>query len=235
VPDVKPPPAFQRIKTFVLEKIESGAWAEGTAIPAEEALAKTFSVSRMTVNRALRELSDEQVLRRVQGSGTFVAPRKVQAMLLEIHNIADEVAARGHVHRSELQKLERCKADEALATEFAVPLLYGLFHSVVVHFENDLPIQVEDRYVNPALAPDYLSYDLQGHTANEYLTRVAPLQAVRFTLEATMPTVGISALLAMPSGEPCLVLKRQTTSQGQVASYATLWHPASRYQFGGSF
>lgn len=228
-------PAFQRIKTFVIEKIDTGVWAEGSAIPGEEALAKTFGVSRMTVNRALRELSDEQRLRRVQGSGTFVAPRKVQAMLLEIHNIADEVAGRGHLHRSELQKLERCKADDALAATFGVPLNASLFHSVVVHFENDQPIQLEDRYVNPALAPDYLSYDFQGHTANEYLMRVAPLQAVRFTLEATMPSAATAALLTMPVNEPCLVLKRQTTSKGQVASYATLWHPASRYRFAGNF
>jgi hypothetical protein len=34
--------------------------------------------------------------------------------------------------------------------------------------------------------------------------------------------------------EPCLVLRRRTRSQGQVASVSALWHPASRYQFAGS-
>ncbi|WP_295959502.1 histidine utilization repressor [Rhodoferax sp.] len=228
-------PAFERIKRHVLAQIASGVWREGDAIPAEESLAKTFGVSRMTVNRALRELSAEQVLRRVQGSGTFVAPRKYQAMLLQLHNIADEVVGRGHVHRSELHRLERCKADEVLAAQFGVPLQSTLFHSVVVHFENDQAIQVEDRYVNPIVAPDYLSYDFQGHTPNEYLMRVAPLQAVRFTIEANMPTAALCGLLDMAATDPCLVLKRQTQSQGHVASCATLWHPASRYQFAGAF
>lgn len=235
VPSASSVPAYQRIKTYVIENIEQGAWEEGTAIPAEEALAKTFGVSRMTVNRALRELSDEQVVRRVQGSGTFVSPRKYQAMLLQIQNIANEVAGRGHVHRSELQTLERCKADEVLAVQFGVALNYALFHSVVVHFENDQPIQLEDRYVNPAIAPDYLTYDFQSHTPNEYLMRVAPLQGVRFTIEASMPLAPIASLLDIEENEPCLVLKRQTISKGRVASSATLWHPASRYQFGGGF
>lgn len=227
--------AFQRVKTYVLEHIEKGQWIEGSAIPGEEALARSFAVSRMTVNRALRELSDEGVLHRVQGSGTFVAQRKYQSIVLEIRNIADEVAARGHTHRSELQLLERCRADDSLTPQFNLPPQSVLFHSVVVHFENDMAIQVEDRYVNPLVAPDYLTYDFQGHTANEYLTRVAPLQGVRFTLEACMPPPHIRTMLSCDSSEPCIVLKRQTLSMGQTASVATLWHPGSRYQFAGSF
>ena len=53
-------PAFQRIKDHVLQQIQSGVWQEGQAIPSEAALVKQFNVARMTVNRALRELSDEK-------------------------------------------------------------------------------------------------------------------------------------------------------------------------------
>ena len=97
----KAPSGFQTIKTYVLEQIHSGVWKEGDLIPGEEALAKTFGLSRMTANRAIRELSDEQVVERKQGSGTYVAQQKYQSTLVEIRNIADEIAARGHVHRSE--------------------------------------------------------------------------------------------------------------------------------------
>lgn len=228
-------PIYQSIKQHVLDKILDGSWLEGASIPSEQSLAKSFDVSRMTVNRALSELSNEGVLNRVQGSGTFVAQRKYQAMLLQIQNIADEVKARGHVHRSDLQLLERCKANEFLAGQFGLPLHSPLFHSVVIHFENDLAIQVEDRYVNPMVAPEYMTHDFQSHTPNEYLMQVAPLQAVHFTIEASMPPEHICSMLHCVSTEPCLVLKRQTYSQSQTASYATLWHPAARYKFAGSF
>lgn len=228
-------PAFRRVKAHVLKQIQTGVWKEGDAIPGEEALAREFGVSRMTVNRALRELSDERTVERVQGSGTFVAQQKYQATLVEIRNIAEEIAARGHRHRSELHKLERVKADESLARAFGLAPGAGLFHSVVVHFENDLPIQVEDRHVNPAVAPDYLAQDFATQTPNAYLMRVAPLQGVSFVIEACAPPAGVSEMLAMPPGEPCLVLRRQTRSMGSVASMAALWHPASRYQFTGSF
>ena len=41
--------------------------------------------------------------------------------------------------------------------------------------ENDQPIQVEDRHVNPEVAPDYLTQDFTSQTPNAYLMRVAPL------------------------------------------------------------
>lgn len=106
---------------------------------------------------------------------------------------------------------------------------------MVVHFENDVPIQIEDRYVNPAVAPDYLSQDFASQTPNAYLVRVAPLQGVSFSIEASMPTPEVAELLRMEVTEPCLVLRRRTRSQGQVASVSALWHPASRYQFAGNF
>jgi len=228
-------PAYQQIKDHVLAQIQNGVWKEGDAIPGEEALAREFGVSRMTVNRAIRELSDEQIVERVQGSGTFVAQQKYQATLVEIRNIAEEIAARGHQHRSELHRLERVKAGELLARSFGLKPEATLYHSVVVHFENGVPIQVEDRHVNPQVAPDYLSQDFNTQTPNAYLMRVAPLQGVSFVIEAVLPPPAVAEMLAMPATEPCLVLRRQTRSMGRVATVAAMWHPASRYQFAGTF
>ncbi len=232
---VESAPAFQRIKSHVLTQIHAGVWREGEAIPAEETLAREFGVSRMTVNRAIRELSDEQIVERVRGSGTFVAQQKYQATLVEIRNIADEIAARGHRHRSELHLLRRMRAGEALARRFELKAGAALFHSIVVHFEDDEPIQVEDRHVNPAVAPDYLGQDFTSQTPNAYLMRVAPLQGVSFEIEACAPPAEVGELLKMPAGEPCLVLHRRTHALGQVASVAAMWHPASRYRFAGRF
>ena len=162
-------PAFQRIKNLILESIQTGVWKQGQAIPSELALAKQFGVSRMTVNRAMRELTQEQVLTRVQGSGTFVAQQKYQTTLVEINSIAKEIRARGHAHRSELFLLEKSKASEALAAEFSVAANTYLYHSVMLHFENDEPIQVEERWVNPSVAPEYLQQDFSRTTPNEYL------------------------------------------------------------------
>jgi len=227
-------PIFQRIKDFLLAQIGAGAWKEGDVIPSEQALVKQFGVSRMTVNRAVRELTAEGVLTRRQGAGTYVAAQKYQATLLEIKSIADEVRARGHAHRSVLQLLERAKASDLQALAFDLPAGHELYHSIIVHFENGVPIQVEDRWVNPICAPEYMVQDFSQVTPNEYLVRAAPLQAATYSIEALVPPREVAEMLAMDARQPCLVLKRQTQSAGRVASLATMWHPGHRYQFGGS-
>jgi GntR family histidine utilization transcriptional repressor len=227
-------PFYQRIKDYLLGEIQAGQWKEGDAIPSEPVLARQFGVSRMTVNRAVRELTDEQILNRIRGSGTYVAQQKYQATLIAIKSIADEVRARGHRYSSKLRLLERGVAQDPLNLRFDVAVGHELFHSIIVHYDNNLPIQVEDRWVNPAVAPDYMKLDFSVSTPNEYLMVAAPLQGVSYSIEAVDAPEEIAAMLQIPTAGPCLVLKRKTLSQDQVASVATMWYPGSRYQFTGS-
>lgn len=228
-------PAYQRIKDYILENIHAGSWREGDLIPSEHELVRRFKVSRMTVNRALRELTGDQVLTRVQGAGTFVAQPKYASTLVEIKSIADEIRARGHQHTCEVLMVERCCAEGRLAEEFLLPARGTVFHSRLLHKENGLPIQLEERWANPSLAPDYDRQDFQAITPNEYLVRVAPLQRVEYRIEASLPDAATRRLLAMEAKEACLILRRRTWSKEQVASVASLWHPGGRYQFTGHF
>ena len=229
----KTPPRYQQIKDELLARIAAGEWKVGEAIPPEETLARDFAVARMTVNRALQELTQAGLLRRARGSGTFVAPPQVEASLLNIRNIADEIAERGHRHRSELHLLERALPDAALATAFGVARRVKLFHSVIVHYENDLPIQVEDRWVNPVLAPDYLGQDFTAQTPNAYLSAVAPLSGAHYSVAAGLPTPEVAIMLAVDAAMPCLIVHRTTLAGNAVASVVTLWHPGERYRLTG--
>src|SRR5271165_501231 len=91
-----PAALFERVKAFVRGKTRSGEWKAGSRIPSENDLVKALGVSRMTVNRALRELSEQGELVRRGGVGTFVAEPRPQSTLLRIARIGDEIRARGH-------------------------------------------------------------------------------------------------------------------------------------------
>ena len=86
-------PLYRQVKDHILEGIRTGVLKPGMKIESENDLVKKLSVSRMTVNRALRELTAEGRLTRIQGSGTFIAQIKPQSALLEIRSIADEIKA----------------------------------------------------------------------------------------------------------------------------------------------
>jgi GntR family histidine utilization transcriptional repressor len=226
-------PRYQQIRDNLRERIRAGEWAVGEAIPAEEALTREFGVARMTVNRALRELTDAGLLRRARGSGTYVAPLQVESSLVTIRNIADEIAERGHAHSSALCRLERRPASADIARQFGLRSGARLFHSLIVHRENGMPIQVEDRWVNPAVAPDYLAQDFTTQTPSAYLTAIAPLVSADYRVEACLPPSSIAELLAMEAEAPCLVVVRTTHTATAVGSVATLWHPGMRYRLSG--
>jgi GntR family transcriptional regulator len=66
-------PLYRQIKSLLLQRLESGEWRPGEAIPSESELATQFSVSQGTVRKAIDEMSAENLLVRRQGKGTFVA------------------------------------------------------------------------------------------------------------------------------------------------------------------
>lgn len=65
-------PLYAQAKRLMLEKLKAKAWKPGEQIPVEPELARMLGVSVGTVRRAVSELVDEGILRRIQGSGTFV-------------------------------------------------------------------------------------------------------------------------------------------------------------------
>ena len=228
-------PLYLQVKRHILDNIGSGKWGAAARVPSENDIVRSFGVSRMTANRALRELRDEGVLVRIAGVGSFVADRHAHAHPLEIRGIADEISERGHVHRAEIVALERIRAAAELAEDFGIAPRSELFCSLIVHFENDRPIQLEDRYVLPKLAPEYLQMDFTRTTPHDYLIRVAPLQEAEHLLRAEMPDERTRKLLAMKRDEPCLVVIRRTWTAAQIASLARLYYPGSRYELSGRF
>ena len=228
-------PKYQRIKSFITTQIENGDWLPSHQLPSEHALVRDLQVSRMTVNRALRELATEGYLTRVPGVGTFVAEIQSRSHFLEIHNIADEVRERKHDYSAKVVLNKQDKLNSENATRIQLRRNTLVFHSIIVHLENHIPIQMEDRYVNPQVVPGYGEIDFTRTTPAEYLLNVAPLQEIEHTVQARMPTARIRNLLHLEDNEPCLVLLRRTWGKGKVASIATLYHPGNRYELSDHF
>lgn len=226
---------YRRIKEAILERIEDGRLAVHDRVPSESELAAEFGVSRMTANRALRELSEAGIVERLPGVGSFVADRRTHGALFTIRDIADEIAERGHQHAARLLLRETVEADETLAARFHLRKGTRLFHVHVLHLSDAVPILLEDRHVNPAVAPDFLALDPERETSYSHLMRVAPLQEVEHAISAVAPGDVIAGLLALEPGEPCLLIRRRTWTRGRVASLADLWHAGSRYELNGRF
>ena len=231
----RPAAAYARVKAFLQEGLASGRWPAGTQMPSEAELVAQFGVSRMTVNRAMRELQSEGFLERVQGVGTFAAQPYRASSTLTIRDVHTEIAERGRRHEARVQFAREEALPARLAPKLGLPAGSPAFHSMIVHHEDGVPLLCEDRWVNPAAAPDYLGVDFARTTPTEYLLAVAPLWEARYSIEASRPTAAEARLLGIEAGEPCLVILRRTESKGAPVTFVRMVHPGARYTLEGSF
>ena len=226
---------YEQVKEHIVRKIQDGSWPAGHRLPSEHELVVQFGISRMTANRALRELVTQGRVVRVAGVGSFVAENKPQSTLLQIANIASEIRARGHDYGYQLIAAERIASPADVSAWLDLRSGESVFHSVCLHLENGVPVQLEDRYVNPRVVPDYLDLDLSNLQPSEYLVRNVPFDQIEHLVDAVLPTAEQAVRLAMPAAEPCLLLTRRTWTRRVPVTLVRCLHPASRYRLGSRF
>lgn len=230
-----PEPLYQQVKQFVIDGIRTGEWGNDRRLPSENYLVERLNVSRMTVHRALRELKSEGVIVRVPGRGTFVSPEKPRSTLLETQDIAEEIRGRGSAYHCRVEVLEEVRADRDTAAALGLKAGARVFHSAIVHEENGDPIQFEERWINPAVAPGYLDQDFTRRTPHAFLTMSAAITEVEHVLHAIRPDERVQGYLRVGADEPCLLLARRTWAGAAIATRSFFIYPGERYSLGGRY
>lgn len=234
-PDTAARAPYARVKEFLKQGLSMGRWPPGALMPSESELVAQFGVSRMTVTRALRELQSEGLVTRVQGLGTYAAHLVRVSSTLTIRDLHEEITERGHQHHAVVHLAREERTTATLASQMGLVVGAPVYHTLIVHFENNVPLQCEDRYVNPVCAPDYLKTDFTRITPTHYLLEVAPLWEAQYAIEAGLPTTREARLLAIEPTDPCLVIVRRTVNREVPITRARLVHPGNHYRVEGQF
>jgi len=230
-----PEPIYLQIKNLIAKRIESGEWRAGQKLPSENDLVNALEVSRMTINRALRELTQQGLVERVHGLGSFVAERPRHASLIELQDIALEIEQGGGHHRSRVLSQESVHASPAVTELMQVSESAPLYRLRAVHYQDDLPLQLESRYVNPDAMPEFIQQDFSRTTATAYLLGQFKPDEMEHRVRAILPDQQTRELLQMPPGQPCLQLTRRTWKHNRVVTYVTLTYPGDRYELGARY
>ncbi|MDH5354788.1 MAG: histidine utilization repressor [Gammaproteobacteria bacterium] len=230
-----PQPIYQQIKTTIEQKINRGEWTAGQKLPSENDLVVALNVSRMTINRALRELTQQGMINRVHGLGSFVAERPRHASLIELQDIALEIAKSGKQHSSRVIALDQRAASNEVAEQMQLTKGSEVYFLSAVHCQDDLPIQLEARYVNPKLVPEFIQQDFRQITSTAYLLHQFRPDEMEHIVSAVIPDLQIQNLLRIERNQPCLQLRRRTWIKQQVVTLVTLTYPGNRYDLGARY
>ena len=136
-PEAAGMPLYRVVKRSLLGAIESGRCAPGTTLPSETEIAQALGVSIGTLRRAVDELTDEHILVRRQGRGTFVATHSPDRFLFQFFHV-ERRDGRREAPTTELLSFERGRAD----VEAAQALILRP-DEPVIRIENRLCLQGE--------------------------------------------------------------------------------------------
>lgn len=230
-----------RLIEALRQNILDGSWPPGFQLPKETDLALSQGVSRMTMNKVLTQLSSEGFLVRRKRSGTFVAQPRAQSAVMEINDIAEEVAELGYAYAWQLARCERMRLDQLDQTDRValgitdprdgaeVLFLHGL------HLARGEPFCLETRVIDPGVVPTALDQDFAVTIPGQWLLKTIPFSAARHRVRAVNAEGQDARQLNLPPGTACLEVLRQTRMDQAWVTHVRLLYPGELHQLVAEF
>lgn len=134
----------EHVRNTLLFEIEAGKFARDSKLPSEAELCRRFSVSRITVRRAVADLEGMGMVRRRQGRGTFVTPQRATIGTMALGGFSDMLTG-GALSRKVLHS-EVIPAEEPVASRLGVREGAKLFHLVRLFMIDRIPHSIDDCY-----------------------------------------------------------------------------------------
>jgi len=143
-----PIPLYYKLYVDLKESLNSGKYQKGDKLPTEKELCQQYSISRLTVRRAMDELRREGFIERLKGKGTFVTGSKREEQLAILTGFTDEARKRGSETRSVVleNKLVRVPADAVELFDIPADAMVVLLKRV--RFLEGEPYAIEEAYLN---------------------------------------------------------------------------------------
>ncbi len=213
---VAPEPLYLQVADVLRSRIAEHGIEPGTAIEPESVLVKELGVSRVTLRRAIDILVDEQLLVRRQGSGTFVASRRITYPLVGLHSTRDLARAHGIELKVKIDERRVVRASAAERRQ----LRLGTGERVIRFVRRDVRgremICVAECSL-PARFADCLSTEaLRAASSYELIERAHGIRVTtaRQVMRAEPASGRVARLLGVRAGGPVFVLERVTFERG---------------------
>ena len=226
-------PLYLKVHRAIADEIARGTYRHGDRLPTERALCERFSVSRVTLRRALRSLVEDGVLNPSQGRGWFVAPGPLSEPPNALLSFSKMAAALGLVPSARLLRaaVRAATIDEAEALLVAPGA--DLFVIERVRLLDGVPIALDESRVPLAYGPSLRQADWTTDSLYETLERcgTTPVWA-EFAVAAAKATVRCSRLLDIEVGEPVLVALQTTyDANDRPIELGRMHYRGDRYRF----
>jgi GntR family transcriptional regulator len=196
----------------------------------ERQLAEEWSVSRMTLRRALEALQLQGRIYTIPSSGLFVAePRVVKTS--DATSLSEVMRHRGAHPKSKIHLADKIAADSEVAEALGVRIGHEVYRIEQTFLDDDAPMATETSYINVELARGLLEHDL-----TQSLSRILeksfekPIIKVKYLVRAVVPSTKVLKRLDLPLGSATLQFcARGITNSERVVFYVDSYKRGDKY------
>jgi GntR family transcriptional regulator len=224
----------KQVYLILRDRILSGAFGFGAKLPTEHELAEYYSVSRVTVRRALGELARERFIERRRSAGTRVIYRPAPAPITaDISGVLANIADMGRRTAVKLLSFDYVPAAGAVAKALGVGPDQMLQRSVRVRAIDRVPFSYLTTHVPESVAVTFTKQELASRPLLELLERAGVnVEHARQRIGAGLATPDVAQALEVRAGSPLIELVRVVCDQsGRAVEHLHALYRPDRYAF----
>jgi GntR family histidine utilization transcriptional repressor len=229
------PTLYKRIRLDIERRILTGEWPPGYRIPFEHQLMTRYGCSRMTVSKALSELTQADLIERRRRAGTFVRRPKFLSAVLNIPDIRAEITALGRSYGYQLIRRSRRTANAADRARLGVRKAGKVIAIACRHSADDVPFAIEDRLIDLEAVPEAATADFAIDPPGSWLLHHVPWTEAEHAISAIVADEQSAAALDIAIGAPCLVIDRHTWRGGRTLTAVRLLYPGESHKLVARF
>lgn len=150
-------PLYLQVEAAIRNAIITKKYSPGQKLPTEVELSELYEVSKITIRKAMEKLSNDGLVQRVQGKGTFVSYRKDKVTLDQTKGFNDSLASRGHTAKHKILNASYLKANEEIAQKLDLATGAPVIYIERLIWEDDIPVGIDCLYVSEKKFPDFIT------------------------------------------------------------------------------
>lgn len=229
-----PVPLYHQFKQYLVNRIESGDYRVGEAIPSEMEMVTRFRISRATIRRGMQELEQDGYISRVAGRGTFVLRDKVRRSLNRLTSFTEDMNQRGYSVTTRILEFKSVTPPTDVADLLKAKPLEPLPYIYRLRYADNLPIAINVSYLklpeNITLSEDELTVTQSLWTTLE--RKGVPFKEASKTIMAVTANREQAELLDLPEKAALLVVEGVTYTYDHIAvEYHQVISGGERYKY----
>jgi GntR family transcriptional regulator len=231
-------PLYYQLENVIREKISSGAFAAGERLPTEIEMIEAYGVSRITVRQALSALTEEGLIERQQGRGTFVANRKSRkgrfSGTIHLTGSLDELIAMGMDTPVKVLEMNLVEADQHEAELLQIKVGVRIYRLKRLRLREGKPFGLIFNYIPEEIGAKLTIEELgSGALLHTMETKLGlNLDTATQEIHAELADPYVAKLLGVRVGTALLSIERTVyTDKGKPVEYVHTLYRSDLYGY----